>query len=221
MLCPSKAFREPVDNRIMKNLNFSRLVECCENRTNRQFQYCSDYAELGYHTPEKGIVFGNWNPTCGFSVTKSEQARNPVSKLSRVLEANGFELEWADEWDICCDCGKAVRTSADCYSWAPYFRILNECELVCLDCIDREAYLESIEDDCNAACPPQWNPEEHGYTKYNGDFETGWHPGQNDKPKDILAKMHELGMSRVVFKIASVGQFDCTWQAYFRNEENS
>lgn len=205
----------------MKNINFSRLVECCEDRTGRQFQFCSEYAEPGYSTPKAGIVFGNWNHTCGFDKTKAEQRRDPVSKLARVLEANGFELEWEDEWSTCGECGKAVRTNADSYHWTPYFRILNECELVCLDCLNPADYLESIEDNANTACPPEWNPEDYGYSKYNGDFETGWHPGQDDKPKDILKKMHELGLSRVVFKIAEQSQFYVVWQAYHRAEENS
>lgn len=199
----------------MKNINFSRLVECCENRTHHSFTFCPGYAEPGYSDPEKGIVFGNWNPACGFDKTQAEQRRDPVSKLARVLEANGFEPEWSDEWETCCECGKAVRASADCYSWTPYFRIY-DCGLVCLDCLDPEEYLESIENDCDKACPPKWNPEKYGYVKYNGDFESGFHPGQDDKPADILKRMRDLGMSRVVFKIASVGQFDVTWQAYFK-----
>lgn len=205
----------------MKNINFSRLVECCEERTGRNFQFCAEYAEPGYSDPEKGIVFGNWNPVCGFDKTKAEQRRDPVTKLARVLEANGFELEWEDEWTTCGDCGKAIRERADSYHWTAYFRILNDCELICLDCLDPEEYLASIEDDSDKACPSEWNPEEYGYVKFNGDFETGFHPGQNDSPSDILKKMHELGLSRVVFKIAGVGQFDCRWQAYHRAEENS
>jgi hypothetical protein len=206
----------------MENINFANLVECCEKRTNRNFEFCPAYAEPGYSHPEKGIVFGNWNPACGFlGQTLDEQRIDPVSKLARVLEANGFELEWSDEWTTCCDCGKAVRQHADSYFWTPYFRVMNDCELVCLGCLDPEDYLVSIEDDADKACPPEWNPEDYGYAKFNGDFETGFHPGQNDKPSDILKKMHGLGMSRIVFKIAEQSQFYVTWQAYHKTEENS
>ena len=202
----------------MKNIDIESIVECAEKRSGQQFQFVYDYAEPGY-SAERGIVLGNWNPKCGFSVPKEEQRRDAVSKLGRVLESLGFELEWEDEWTTCCDCGKAVRTSGDCYSWTPHYVWTNDCEIVCLDCLDTADYLTSIEDDPNKACPPGQNPEEHGYTKFNGDFETGWHPGQNDKPADILKRMHALSMSGVVFKIAEQSQFYTVWQAYYRVSE--
>jgi len=203
------------------NIKLERLIECCEKRTHRDFSWASDYAEPGYHAPEKGIVFGNWNPSCGFSgKTKAEQTRDPVSKLARVLEGNGFELEWEDQWITCCDCGKAVRTLGDCYGWTSYYRVVDECE-VCLNCLDVSEYLASIENDPKTACAPKHDPEQHGYVKYNGDFETGFHSGQDDDPKKILARMQELGLSHVVFKIASCGQFDIRWQAYHKLKNES
>lgn len=213
---------DTLNNKTMKNINLKRLIECCEKRArHRQFSWAPAYAEPGYTDPEKGIVFGDWNPVCGFSKMKAEQARDPVAKLARVLEANGFELEWEDEWATCSECGKAVRTSGDCYGWTSYFRLINECELVCLDCLDVVEYLESIEDNPQQACAPEHNPEEHGYVKFNGDFESGWHLHQTDDPKKTLRLMHERGMQRVVFKIASTGQFDVRWQAYYKPGENN
>lgn len=207
----------------MKTPDLQRLCELVEHKSrgSRQFSFASDYAEPGYDTPDKGIIFGNWNPVCGFDKPKADQKRDPVSKLARVLEHVGCELEWEDEWTTCGDCGKAVRTSPDCYSWTPYYRIVNECELVCLDCLDPESYLEEIEDDPAKACPPEWNPEQYGYVKHNGDFETGFHPGQNDDPKAILKAMHAAGLSRVVFRIADKGQFDIRWQAYHKTEDTN
>lgn len=205
----------------MKRIDIGRLCEITEQRTKqrRNFSFAPDYAEPGYNTPEKGIIFGNWNPVCGFDKPKEYQKRDPISKLARVLEYAGCELVWEDEWTTCGDCGKAVRTQPDCYSWTPYYKIVNECELVCLDCLDPENYLESIEDDATKACPPEWNPEQYGYVKHNGDFETGFHPGQNDNPGTILKAMHAAGMRRVVFRIRGKGQFDITWQAYFKPED--
>jgi hypothetical protein len=202
----------------MKNIDIQHLCEIVESRTkqHRSFSFAPDYAERGYSSPAKGIVFGNWNPVCGFGRTKEEQKRDPVSKLARVLEHAGFELEWEDEWSTCCDCGKAVRTQPDCYSWTPYFRIANECELVCLDCLDPETYLAECEDDCRKAFPPEWNPEDFGYVKFNGDFETGFHAGQTDDPKKILALLHGQGKRGVVFRIKGKGQFDLTWEAYYK-----
>lgn len=199
----------------MKNINIESLVRCCENRTGHHFTFVPDYVEPGYHSPEKGIVLGNWNPVCGFSKTRAEQARDPVSKLARVLEAAGYECEWEDEWSTCTDCGNAVRTAADSYGWTAYWRIV-DCDFICLGCLDVATYLESIEDDPKACCAPSHNPKDHGYVKFNGDFESGWHPGQDDDPKKIMAHMHAQGLSRVVFKLASAGQFDARWHAYYK-----
>jgi len=164
------------------------------------------YAEPGYTDPAKGIVFANWN--CF------------PSRIDSILERAGYAVEWSDEWSTCQECNKAVRTSPDSYDWTSSYRILNECELVCLECLDPADYLERIEDDPSSACPPgeKFNPINHGYVKFNGDFETGFHPGQNDDPKAILKRLQELGKSHVVFRIADKGQFDITWEAFYKDE---
>lgn len=199
--------------------DISRLVEFVSEKTGRNFDFAPAYAEPGYSDPEAGIVFGNWNPVCGFNVPKETQRRDPVKKLARILEKLGFELEWEDEWDRCSDCGKAVRTQPDCYHWTSAFRILNDCELVCLECLSKDipGYLESIEDNPQQACPPEFHPSEHGYTKHNGTFETGFHPGQDANPKEILKALHAENKRHVVFRIDSKGQFDLDWEAYYKS----
>lgn len=201
--------------------NIASLLDFTSDKTGRDFSICSAYAEPGYIDPDSGlIVFGNWNPKCGFSVPKDVQHKDPVSKLSRILEKCGAELEWSDEWSTCGDCGKAIRTSPDCYQWTPYYRILNDCELVCLDCLDAADYLESIEDDSRHCAPPQdkFNPELHGYVKHNGTFENGFHPGQNDNPAKILEAMHANGMHHVIFRQSEQSQFYIKFEAYYKPE---
>ncbi len=65
--------------------------------------YATDYAEPGYDTPKRGILFANWN-------------RLPKD-FDRILERAGYAIEWSDEWTTCEDCNKAYRTSADSYVW--------------------------------------------------------------------------------------------------------
>jgi len=205
---------------MMKRHDTGALCQFVEEQTKqrRMFSFAPGYAEPGYSQPERGIVFGNWNPVCGFDKTKAEQKRDPVAKLARVLEAAGCELEWEDEWCTCNDCGKAVRTSPDSYGWTSYYRIVNECELVCLDCLSPADYLAECEDNPAKAFPPEWSPEDHGYVKHNGDFETGFHPGQTDSPEAILKLLHAQGKTGVVFRIKSKGQFDLTWEAFHKPE---
>lgn len=67
--------------------------------------YAVAYAESGYDSPKRGILFANWN-------------RFP-SRLDSILEHAGYAVEWADEWTTCEDCGRAYRTSPDSYDWTP------------------------------------------------------------------------------------------------------
>jgi len=208
--------------------DISRLVEITEKilaaipgAHYREFTWCSGYAEPGYQDPESGIVFSNWNPAVfGYDKSRAEQKRDPVLKLSRILEKCGCELEWSDEWSTCSDCGKAVRTSGNCHGWLPHYRIIDECEIVCLDCLDPESYLESIEDDPSHACPDgeRFSPIKFGYVQFEEFFESGFHPGQHDDPKKILARMQAAGLKHCLFRLSSAGQFDLRFEAYHKIE---
>lgn len=83
--------------------------------------YASEYAEPGYEQPKKGILFANWN-------------RLPRG-LDDILEKAGYAIEWSDEW-FTCDCGKAVRTSADSYCWTPSYKETKHGEILCKDCAE-------------------------------------------------------------------------------------
>jgi hypothetical protein len=186
----------------------NKKPSCADNATAQarlnqieNITYSRDYAEKGYTIKtEKGILFGNWNY---FS-----------RKACDLLEQAGYELEWEDEWDTCADCGRAIRTSADSYGWTASYVILNDCELVCLDCLDFGDYLESIEDNPDKACTPDINPNQYGYTLIDNSFESGLHPGQNDNPKSILENMQSKGYKHLVFRVSRVGQFDVNFEIY-------
>lgn len=67
--------------------------------------FAPDYAEPGYDTPAKGVLFANWNCL--------------PENLDRILERAGYAVEWSDEWTMCEDCQRAFRTSADSFCWSP------------------------------------------------------------------------------------------------------
>ncbi len=110
--------------------------------------YAPGYAEPGYTDPARGILLANWNYF--------------PSRIDRTLEDAGYKVEWRDEWDACAECGKLVRTTADCYSWQPSYVLMNECEVVCHNCVNWADYLESIEDDSNKAVTRDCNPAKFG-----------------------------------------------------------
>ena len=51
-------------------------------------------------------------------------------------------------------------------------------------------------------------------------FETGFHPGQNDDPRDVEKWLQkEMPEHEFIFVINSSGQFDVKWSVYIRKEE--
>ena len=171
----------------------------------------NEYAEPGYSAPKNGILFGNWN-------NERNDTKKRRSRFARIAEYAGFALEWSDEWTTCEDCGKAVRTSADSYDWQPSYTMPDVCSIVCLDCTDWPAYLESIEDNAHKACTADVDPSDYGYTRLSDarEYQNGWHPCQNDNPTKILADAHKRGLSGILFRIPSVGQFDVTFETWIR-----
>jgi hypothetical protein len=167
--------------------------------------FAGEYAELGYTQPKRGILFANWNYF-------SHEAWD-------MLQRMGFECEWSDEWTTCEDCGKAVRTTADSYGWQPSYFMPDDCTILCRDCCDIPAYLESIEDNPRKAVNDHISPADYGYVKLEGNFENGFHPGQNDNPREIYKRVHAAGYKHLLFCIDSVGQFDIQFSIWTRSDK--
>lgn len=159
------------------------------------------YAEPGYSDPDRGVLFADWNIF--------------PRGVDTVLERAGYAIEWQDEWATCADCNKAVRTSPDSYSWQPYYLLVNDCEIVCLDCIDWPDYLESIQDS-GTAVPAECDPSAHGYDRLSDPdaYASGLHPGQTDDPSAILASLQASGYTGVIFRVSDTRQFDCAFETW-------
>jgi len=189
---------------------------------NLDWYECSeDYSEPGYSKDEgkELIFFANWN---GIDEDIMEQ-----------IEEN-FMVEWSDEWYQCCDCGKSIRTQADCYHWQPYYHMFNECEPVCFDCISENAGLQEtllkdfiikgneidIDKDSVNFRLLQINDfelEDHGFKVLNQDhYENGFHPGQDDDPKTILKNLDVsfLESNQFLFKQSEQSQFYMKFDLY-------
>lgn len=82
--------------------------------------WASEYVEPGYDAPRKGILFADWNYF--------------PAKVADLLESYGYTTEWEDEWSVCDDCYRAVRTQPDSWSWRPSYTLKNEGEIVCVEC---------------------------------------------------------------------------------------
>ena len=87
--------------------------------------FANEYAEPGYTNPAKCILFANWNYF--------------ASGIDSILESYGYSIEWSDEWSNCETCNKAFRTSPDSMCWQPAGGIVDDCTMLCNDCMQKEA----------------------------------------------------------------------------------
>lgn len=171
---------------------------------------------IGTQYDDKKVwVIGNWNGTMG-------------GRLFKALERIGVDAEWSDQHDPCDDCGKLLETSPNSYSWQPNYLIDEECRYVCFDCLDvsDDSVLEEFGyiDNPDKAIPdvlarhlPEW-----GWEPFNGTFENGWHPGQDDKPEKILARIEAKWFKnkrKVVFRLDETSQFYIRFTAWTKAKE--
>lgn len=200
----------------------------------------TDYAEPGYRTSNGVIVLGNFNdkrPTYGWQVRQLDgtpyRTQPPLAKwmtipsrLARVLEAAGADLEWSDEWVRCGDCGRIFRTQPNSYSWTMNGAYSEDgCDYYCADCLvsDPESLIEEYVNDATRALTFDVDLSALGFEQENGTYENGWHPGQEDNPTEILARILKFAPegTEVVFTIAEQSQFYLKFQAWVRTPESS
>lgn len=171
----------------------------------------SSYGEPGYSDPSAGIiVFANWN--------------NLPDGLFKWLEKCGVECEWSDEWTQVND--KAYRTSPDSYHWECQLMLTADGEYLTPEDPASEWILEcavdSIHQPLNVLPSRITNSdlEEAGYVLLESECETGFHPGQNDNPKEILSAALKAGSESVVFRKVENSQFYSRWEAWHIPKEN-
>ena len=195
-----------------------------------------EYGEPGYGgiaRPERLVVLGNYWCRCGTPAElHTYDSHHPLAW--QALEDSGIAFEWSDEWMVDYDSGKAYRTKADSYSWQP--SVVRDWE-----------YDDWLTPDTPIAEWIEWaanDPErcllsnlhgpgdlyDQGFREWKGadhygrGYESGWHPGQTDDPKQVLAevKMYfEPHHVDVVFCITENSQFYTRWAAFYRLTERS
>jgi len=155
---------------------------------------------------------------------QNQKRQNIINRANRILEiASGWQepgslypLTW------CCECGKLVRTQGDSYSWTSSYQQTDD-GAICVECLeaDPESYLSSLEDNSDTAnTMDNIDPCKYGYVKFNEDsYENGWYPGQNDDPHKVAEELRAMGISRFLFGIDSVGQFDMHFSCYIHKDE--
>jgi len=197
--------------------------------------WCSEYGEPGYSHDDDAttpvVVLGSYWCRCGKVVHPADHPRAGEPDLHTYethrprlwdrLAAQGVQFEWCDEWIVDHENDKAYRTEPDSYSWQPSYVMTEDCELLTPD-DDIDSWIEWAANDTGRCIPSAVytgsDVEAAGFTKHNGQFENGWHPGQSDDPATIDAAIRGLYGDDidVVFALDSTGQFDIAFSAYWR-----
>jgi hypothetical protein len=215
-----------IDQRIAKRAAWilsaaSERSSACEGIT----LHYDGYSEPGCDEPECGLIAtGNWNKVTRWNrdTQQREDIDDTPCRVARLFEKLGIETEWEDEWTECCECSGLIRTEPDCYSWTRSYVETEYNGPVCEDCTleDPEAYLESLEGNEDAAVTLDVDPGAYGYRKLNKErYETGFHPGQDASPKLVAKTLRGFGLSRFLFTLDSVGQFDAEWSVWLHKSE--
>jgi hypothetical protein len=178
--------------------------------------WAGGYSEVGYNDPERGVLLGDWNH-------RDSAGTISESQYVSIAEACGAEVEWHDMWKACSDCHKAVRCSPDSYSWTRSY-VEWDGEISCHECMEdddhKQSFLEEqLEDNSDLAELLGWDLEELGYTRLDEDFQNGLYGGQSASPHKIATALRERGISRFVFQIDSVGQFDARFSCWVHEDD--
>lgn len=187
--------------------------------------HTNGYAEPSYSDPASGVIcVGNFNDFREWSLEGKQIVVSDLpSRASKVLEERyGVELEWSDEWTTCGNCQKLVRTQPDSHSWQRYYAHLDEEVVCCGDCVkkDPSAYLESLEGEDNKCVTIKGiDPAAHGYKLFKADLEHGFHPGQAADPRVIAKALRAQGVTRFLFTLDRVQQFDLRFSVYIHEED--
>ncbi len=236
--CPTCAMlsHAPASNHKLERMTPHRIIEHALNCADlssaehdrlesMSFYHADNMVEPGYSTCHRWYTLGNYNPPSGWSSVpgKNKMESRTSDSFTRAIDAleRVSECYWDDEWITCSECNGLMRTSSNGYDWTQYFHHFDGCADICFDCLDHAEYLEDIQDNPRTCVLPglDLDPCDHGFEPYNGQYETGWHPGQNDNPDEIAKHVMSLGYAHYVFALDDVGQFDAHYRIYVKGKE--
>lgn len=179
------------------------------------------FSEPGYQDDGPIWVTGDWNPK-RFRREGEPELSNEESlavRLGDALDKLGVELLWLDEWESCQGCYKIVRTQADSYSWTPSFYMTDD-GFFCHECAEFDDIEEDVINNHRQLVATFFDLEAEGFEKFNGTYESGWHPGQDANPEELSKLAHSEGWDEVVFQHDYSGQFDMGFKMLVRNVED-
>ncbi len=162
----------------------------------------SEYGEPGYTkgSDDNTIITANWN---GLS-----------SGIYDIIESNGFDMEWSDEWVCDCNENKLYRSQPDSYSWEPSFFYDDYGLYGIAD--NEELYIESMINKSHALLSAKVDLEKHGFVDLEEICrETGWY-GTVEDPEEVFDR-YDNEYEEMVVQTCSISQFAVNWKVWGRN----
>ena len=158
------------------------------------------------------------------------QSDNPVDNplFLEALAAIGISEDdsdnhwgYGDEYTQCHNCSQIIRTSPTHACWKPDFWLnLRDGEILCNECTKENANVyfvwyakEAVEGVAHICL---LDPEDHGFTKIIEDLEYGYHPGQNDDPRKLIAWANENNFE-IAFDVRQ-NPFTATFDVWLRGQ---
>lgn len=206
-------------------ISLDKLFEIAD-RKNFYVQWFPHYCSKGYTSSPYGVVLADWNNRTKYhaETREFEVIDDTPSRFGDIFKKMGLDIDWSDEYTGCSNCCGAIRTTHDSYGWQPEYLEINY-EYYCNDCLDRnpdliKEYLQELEGSYNTALNnTHYHPEDYGYVNIQGGFENGLYGGQAADPKLIAKIVEESGVTRYLFRIDDVGQFDMEFSLWVHKSE--
>jgi hypothetical protein len=165
--------------------------------------FCQEYGEPGYtKSREDGIIL-------------IADVNDIPGSMFDILEENGYDLEYSDEWVVDYEYDKAYRTQPNSYGWEmSCFFSEEHCEYLGIE-DNQELYLEDKINDASKAVNSDFDLEKYGFEDIEQVcHETGWY-GIVEDPEAVFEMFSER-YDELVFQICSVGQFAVNWRIWGR-----
>jgi len=141
------------------------------------------------------------------------------NRIYDLCEQAGIDYRFDDEI-ICDEQGRAHESQPGFYGDVMTWTWFDECSIIARDEIDDslDYWAEQLTDNPNKA--DKWNTDfsSLGFVRHDGKYESGFHPGQTDNPETIQAELLKT-YDHVIWSIDSIGQFDCGFSAWVKNDD--
>lgn len=149
------------------------------------------------------------------------QEGNTFNRVYELCEQAGIDFRFDDEI-ISDEHGRAHEQNPGYNGQVKTWIIINECEVMAEDEVNDnlEEYTEWLTNNSNTADLWGIDFSSLGYEKHSGQYESGFHPGQNDNPETIQAELLKTYDS-VIWSIDNTGQFDIGFSAWVKKESEN